>query len=258
MESIIGTLAFRDWDRGVFGTLEAEVAQYTVDATLRNIYVLNVPGVDSGLAELGGRVPMKFANPEDSFSHYRLPAVLVRRNDMQPAFQRKPWYGISARAPSPDAVEITLSNGQKGWSKYREQWRAVPWDINYDVVVMGRLQNEVDLMLTYVLRHFRPPGFVFKVIDSKGDVRKYDAQEVSVSSASELADIADRTIAWSVAFTALGEVDLEDSVDYTSFTGASALTSAQKISLGIDPDDPLYSRVDLILRTHMGVDPAKW
>lgn len=258
MESIIGTLSFRDWDRGVFETLGAEIAQYSVDGRDRNIYALRIPGVDSGLEEIDGMVPMKFSNPEDSFSKYRLPVILVRRNDMQPAFDRKPWYGISARAPAPGATPITLPNGKSGYNKYRQQWRAVPWNINYDVVVMGRLQNETDLMLIYALRHLKPPGFVFKVIDSKGDVREYDAQEVSVSGASELADIADRTIAWSIAFTALGEVDLEDSQDHVAFTGASALTDAQKIALGIDPDDPLYSRVDLILRTHMGVDPAKW
>lgn len=258
MESLIGTLAFRDWDRGVFHTLGAEVAQYVVDGKKRNIYVARVPGIDSGLEEIDGAVPMKFANPEDAYSHYRLPVIIVRRNDMQPGFARKPWFGISARAPAPGSRKIVLPDGRVGADKYREQWRPVPWDINYDVVVMGRLQNEADLLLTYCLRYLRPPGFVFKVIDSKGDVRKYDAQEVSVSGASELADIADRTIAWSIAFTAWAEVDLEDSTDHVAFTGASALTDAQKIALGIDPDDPLYSRVDLILRTHMGVDPKKW
>lgn len=258
MESLIGTLSFRDWDRGVFKTLGAEVAKITVDGRLRNVYALSVPGIDSGLSEIDGKVPMRFAYPEDAFGPYLLPCVLVRRNDMQPAFERKPWFGISARAPAPGAKQITLPDGRVGYDRYREQWRPVPFNINYDVVCMGRLQNEADLLLTYALRHIRPPGFVFKVIDSKGDVREYDAQEVSVSGASELADIADRTIAWSIAFTALAEVDLEDSQDYTSFTGVSALTDAQKQSLGIDPDDPLYSRVDLILRTHMGVDPSKW
>lgn len=258
MESLIGTLSFRDWDRGVFVRLGSEVVTVTIDGQPRKVYAVPVPGVDSGLQELGGRVPARFATPEDAFGPYRLPVFFIRRNDMQPAFARKPWYGISCRAPAPDAVEITLPDGRKGWSKYREQFRPTPFDISYDVVVMGRTQGEADLMLMHALRNLKPPGFVFKVIDSKGDVREYDAQEVSVSAASELADIADRTIAWSIAFIALAEVDLEDSVDYRAFTGVSALTDEQKRALGIDPDDPLYSRVDLILRTHMGVDPTKW
>jgi len=258
VESLIGTLSFRAWDRGVFKRLGAEVVVVTIDGKPRKVYAVPVPGVDSGLKELGGRVPARIANPEDGFGPYRLPLFLIRRNDMQPAFNRKPWYGISCRAPAPDAVEITLPNGQKGWSKYRQQFRATPFDISYDVVGMARTQDVADLMLMHALRGMKPPGFVFKVIDSKGDVREYDAQEVSVSGASELADIADRTIAWSIAFIALGEVDLEDSTDHVAFTGVSALTDAQKIALGLDPDDPLYAKTDLILRTHMGVDPSTW
>jgi hypothetical protein len=68
-------------------------------------------------------------------------------------------------------------------------------------------------MLQYVLRHFLPPSFIFKVVDSMGDVREYDAVDVSVSETSELADIADRTIGWTIAFTVRAEIDLHDPVE---------------------------------------------
>ena len=46
------------------------------------------------------------------------------------------------------------------------------------------------------------------IYDSKGDLRQYDAGEVSVSDASELADLADRTIGWVISFEVRGEIDL--------------------------------------------------
>lgn len=258
MESLIGTLSFRDWDEGCVRRLNGELFQYEVDGAQRGIYAARVPGVNSGLREVEGAVPIKFLNPEDVFSHYRLPLFAFRLNSMSPGFDRKAWYGISCRAPAPDAKKIVLPSGKEGYDKYRQQWRPVPFAFSYDLMVMARLRNESMLMLTYALRNIRPPGFVFRVVDSKGDVREYDAGEVEVSNTSELADIADRTIAWTISFTAYGEVDLEDCMDYTAFTGVSALTAAQKIELGLDPNDPLYDRTDLILRTHAGVDPSKW
>jgi len=68
-------------------------------------------------------------------------------------------------------------------------------------------------MVMYALRHFIPPSFIFKVIDSLGDVREYDALEVSVSETSELADIADRTVAWTISFTVRAAIDLHDPVE---------------------------------------------
>ena len=67
-------------------------------------------------------------------------------------------------------------------------------------------------MLHYALRHFLPPSFIFKVIDSLGDVREYDALEVGISETSELADIADRTVGWTISFTVRAEIDLHDPV----------------------------------------------
>jgi len=211
--TVIGTLTLRDWDAGVPLTLGAEVATYVIDGDTRKLNVVTVPGVRSGLTHLADRIPVVFFDPEDVYQDYLLPCFVIKCNDMTPAFDRQPWYQWVARGPAKDAQEVTLADGTKGYTRYENQWRPTPFDISYDVQVMGRRRQETNLMLMYALRHFIPPSFIFKVIDSLGDVREYDALEVSVSETSELADIADRTVAWTISFTVRAAIDLHDPVE---------------------------------------------
>jgi hypothetical protein len=212
--TIIGTLDLRAWDAGCMKTLGAEIATYVVDGESRAIYVVEVPSVQSGLSQFNQRVPVFFDTPEDVYQEFVLPCFVFKRNDMTPAFDRQPWYGWVARAPAKGARKIVLENGRVGYDRYDNQWRATPFDITYDCVIYARRQQESVMMLMYALRHFIPPWFIFKVVDSLGDVREYDAGEMSISNTSELADIADRTVGWTIAFTVRGEIDLHDIREY--------------------------------------------
>lgn len=211
--TILGTLTLRDWDAGVLLTMGSETVRYTVDGDQRSANVIRVPGVLSNLANLDNAVPVLFWTPEDAYQDYLLPCFTVKRNSMEPAFNRHAWYEWVARGPAKDAKEIILSDGTKGYDKYENQWRGSQFDISYDVQVLARRQEESNRMLMYALRCFMIPGFVFKVIDSLGDVREYDAVDVSVSETSELADIADRTVGWTISFTVRAEIDLHDPVE---------------------------------------------
>jgi hypothetical protein len=212
--TILGTLDLRDWDTGCMKTLGAEVHHYTVDGDSRAIYVADVQGVKSGLDNLDDKVPCFFDTPEDVYQEFVLPCFVFKRNDMTPAFDRHPWYMWVARAPAKGANKIVLPDGRVGYDQYENQWRATQFDITYDCVIYARRQQESVLMLAYALRHFIPPWFVFKVVDSLGDVREYDAGEMSISNTSELADIADRTVGWTIAFTVRAEIDLHDTREY--------------------------------------------
>jgi len=208
--SILGTVSLRDWDEGCMKTLGADISTYQVDGDTRAIYTVDVPYLDSGFADLGDRVPVQFQDPEDVYQPFVLPCFQFRQNDLTPAFDRHPWYTWVARAPADDAVEIILPDGTKGYDKYKNQWRATQFDITYDCMVLARRKQEALLMLFYALRHFIPPWFIFKVVDSKGDVREYDAGEMTISNTSELADIAERTVSYTISFTVRAEVDIHD------------------------------------------------
>ena len=219
--TILGTLNFRDWDAGAMKTIGAEIEHYNVDGETRAIYACEVPYLESGFADIDNKVPCQFQDPEDVYQPYHLPCFQFRQNDMSPAFDRQPWYTWVARAPSKDATKITLADGTVGYSKYDRQWRGTPFDITYECLVLARRRQEALLMLQYALRHFIPPWFIFKVVDSMGDVREYDAGEVSISNTSELADIAERTVSYSISFTVRAEVDLHDDRSSPAMTAAN-------------------------------------
>jgi len=225
--TVLGRLGIRDWDTGAMLTLGGEITEYVVDGDTRQIYTVNVPEVNSGLPFLDGKIPLYFNTPEDVYQEYYLPNFSFRRNDMSPAFDRQPFHQVVARVPAKGANEVVLSNGQKGYDRYVQQFRANPFDITYDVVLAARRQQESVWMLQYALRHFIPPWFSFKVIDSLGDVRFYDAGEMSFSDTSELADIADRTVGWTISFTVRAEIDIYDDKEYPAVTSPPNATYAQ-------------------------------
>lgn len=194
-------------------TLGAEDATYTVDGDERHVYACTVPGLQSGFSDIGNRVPCYFQDPEDVYRPYVLPSFQFRRNDLSPAWDRHSWYMWVAREPSKDAQEITLPDGSVGYTKYDNQWRANQLDISYDFMIMARRRQESLLMIQYALKRFEPPWFTFKVVDSNGDVRDYDAEATAISNTSEIADIADRTVGYTMSFTVRAEVDLHVDVE---------------------------------------------
>jgi len=200
-------------------TIGAEVIQYAVDNTLRDAYVVDIPRVNSGLERYQNKVPCFFTAPEDSFQDYILPSIVFKQNDATPAFERQPWFSVAARGPAKDAEEVKNSEGDViGYTKYETQLRGDPYDITYDMILYARRKQELNEMIMWVMRITRPPWFVFKVIDSLGDVRQYDAGEVSFSNTSELADIADRTQSWTISFTVRAEIDTYDDIEMVAMT----------------------------------------
>jgi hypothetical protein len=246
--TILGTVALRDFDRGVVMLLGPDTVTFAVDGAPQSAYAVAVAGVDSGLAEYGGRVPVHFSNPEDVFQPALLPCFRVARADLTPAMDRQPWYHQVAVAAAPGATPVLLPDGTRGYSGYEEQWRADPWDIIYDISVLGRRQEDAQRMLLHAMRRCKLPSWGVPVVDTIGDTRQYDAVDLGISDAASIADVADRVIGWTMSFTVRAEIDVYDTVTGTAFTGASSL----------NPSDPLYSRHDLILRTHLGVDPTEW
>lgn len=216
--TILGTVDIRDFDLGCVLTIGSELIQYPIDGSLRNQYVVDIDRVNSGVSKYQNKVPVFFAEPEDAYQHYILPSIVFKRNDYVSAFDRSAYVGVLARGPSKGATKITLENGTVGYDRYETQVRADPYDISYDMMVYARRRQELNLMISYFMKKMRIPWFVFKVIDSLGDVRHYDAGEMSFSDQSELADVADRMMLWTVSFIVRGEIDTFGEVENYAMT----------------------------------------
>lgn len=208
----IATVSLRDFDRGMIESLGANLISFTIDGDERQAYALTVDGLKPNLEYYGHHVPVFFSTPEDVFQPFRYPCVVVRRNDLRAAFDRSPYYGFQ-RVPAPDARPVAIAAGNgvlRGYDKYVSAAIPVPFDIGYDLQIYARTQATGLILLNRILQTCRPPFFSVAIYDSLGDRRLYDAGEVTIASNNELADVADRTIAWTISFDVRGELDLQD------------------------------------------------
>lgn len=233
-------IGLTDFDRGVVVTLGGELVDVEVDGDIRQMYALQCPGLrelpdqanmPEDLRQIpylpDGYVPIFFAHPEAVFQNYILPCVVVRRTNLSPNFERAPWFGYQ-RVPALDANPVAVRIGPggqdfvHGFDKYVSRWNPVPFDIGYEVQVLARLQLDAVPLLTCVLRRTRPPWFSVAVFDDGGCRRLYDSGPVEVTDISELVDVADRTIGWTISFDVRGELDLHDSAVYENTPGTDA------------------------------------
>jgi hypothetical protein len=212
MTTILGTLDMRDFDLGCMLTIGASVVYYTIPSEgTRAVYVLDIPLINSEIERFGNKVPVFFDNPSDPYQDYIIPSVVFRKSSFNDAFSRASYTGTVGRAPAPGARQVIV-NGVTGYTAYETQLRGDPFDIIYDMTVYARRQQELTIMVGKMLRTFRAPWFSFLVKDSIGDTRAYDAGDISYSPNSELADIADRTMTWTISFTVRAEIDTYDDV----------------------------------------------
>lgn len=205
--TVLGAVDIRAFDVGCYLTLGAELIEFTIDGDVRRQYVVDIPQINSDIPRFQNKIPVFFDSPEDPYQDFILPSFCFKQNDYTPAFERQPYTGVVARGPAKDAEKIILPDGREGWSKYETQFRGDPYDMTYDLSIYARRKMELNYMVQYVMKMMKPPWFAFKVIDSLGDVRHYDAGEMTFSNTSELADIANRTQSWVVTFTVRGEID---------------------------------------------------
>lgn len=214
-DTVFGLVDLPDFDRGVVTTIGGTLVDVTIpnEEGTRQAYAVKIDGLletDPKFGEDGGWVPILFLHPEEPYQLWELPAIVIRRGDLTPNFERQSWFGY-VKCPAADAQDIWVKVGDKalkGSSRYETRRWPLPMDISYEVQAFARLQLDAIKILHHLLTRILPPWFSVEVYDSKGDRRLYDAGPVSISSLSELADIADRTIGWSLSFDVRGEIDV--------------------------------------------------
>jgi hypothetical protein len=226
-----GTVALRDFDRGVVETLKAEIRP---DADGQpNYWLLALGGIP--LTELSDvntppgmpGIPVTFAFPEDIYEHWRKPGVIVSRDDVSPAMQRYHPGAMQYNAPSKNARQVVV-NGLTGFSSMETLSQAVPFDIQYTIsIITAGSRNTANRLLDHVLRIF-PPYAAIYVLDSVGDHRTYSAWMDGVSMLDELADVSERTIGFAVALRVEAEFDLNDPEIRPTVTGRPTVNMQRK------------------------------
>lgn len=216
-----GEVHLRDFDQGVVETFGGVIVN-TDDPSCEwngNYFLLNVAGVKAPPGMPG--VPVNFSFPEDTNDVFIYPSVVIVREDISPAMNRYQPGTIQYRVPSLGAIPTEGQWGGKtfqGFNRMAERRSAVPYDISYTVNVYayrrgdtpGAIQGvkgNANALLEYVLRWYQPYTAI-DVYDNLGDRRVYFATVDAASPLDDVANIAERTIGWSISMTVEAELDL--------------------------------------------------
>lgn len=221
-----GFVGLRNFDQGVVETTGAFVEE---DKNGQPKYWLKPKAPlwgdkAEGLPELPG-VPVVFANPEDVNQDMKFPFVLVTRAEISPAMARWSLGYQQYRAPADGAVPFTttLPNGKvvNGYDRMEIVAQAIPYDITYTITIKARFRgapgqrNQVNAIFGHILRRFPPYGTI-DVVDSIGDLRKYQAFNESISNLDNITEVQDRVIGFQLMVRVEAELDLND--PYTAQT----------------------------------------
>lgn len=193
-----GSVFLKDFDRGIVETLGATVTG--------NDYFLDIVGV--------GNVRVIWANPEQVFQDFVMPAIVIRRDDISPALGR---LMLGALQYSQGVSQAITVGGVGGFTHKETKPQAYPFDISYTVQSFARLQNQAVRMLSYVLRVY-PPYCRVRVVDSVGDERTYQGYMESIADLDEVTDAVEKMSAFSVSLRVEAELDLIDPVVETLVT----------------------------------------
>jgi len=182
------------------------------------VFIPQVPGVCPPDGYQG--VPVVFANSEDVNTDFKLPYILVKRDDWSPANERWMPGAVQYRAPADGArlLRATGPQGQvkTGWDRMEQLAQAIPYDITYTISVSGRFRgagqrNNANALFKHVLRTFPPYGWMW-LTDSIGDMRSYEAFNEGISDLDNIVDVQDRTLGQAITLRVEGELDLKDPV----------------------------------------------
>lgn len=221
-----GRVGLRNFDQGVVETLGAFIEKEN--------YWLTVEGIDPPPGIPG--VPVTFSFPEDVYEKYKLPVLMVRRDDISPAMQR--WHPgtLQYRAPATQALpaSTTISGvALTGFDRYEEAQQAVPFDLMYSLQVSARYRgalrskNHTNALLQYVLEVY-PPYCRVVLKDSLDTVRSYEAFMEGITPMDDAGDVADRTLGFVITLRVEGELDLHDPVVRRAVTQAATVRMRQR------------------------------
>lgn len=217
-----GRVSLRSFDEGVVETLGAKVVD--------DNYFLTVEGIDPPPGSPG--VPVTWSYPEDVYEKYKIPHILIRRDDISIAMQR--WHPGTGqyRVPAPGALPVVIpSLNLAGFDSYEELQQAVPFDLAYTLQIAARhrggvsgSRNQCNRILDHVLRVY-PPYCRVLLKDSAGGVRSYEAFMEGISPLDEHADVAERFVGFALTLRVEAELDLGEPEVHKAVTRTATVRS---------------------------------
>lgn len=226
-----GTVFIEDFDRGVVESLGATIVDVSVEGGVRKEYACQVPGV-TGPVSPDGLVPVYFVAGNTPFVAKLLPAIVVRRTEIETAFGNggQSW-GIQYKKRAPGAMDVTVTMPDDttitGPTHKEILERAVPHNLRYEIQAKARgpaAQRDANRLLKFMMRAYPPPAGTVTVKDSVGDARGYDVIHESKAWNTDVLDLTARDVGWTLTLVVHGELDLSEPYSERTVTSIPSIT----------------------------------
>jgi hypothetical protein len=238
----LGHVRLVDYDQavveGLGAQLDTEKNQYFLplaDEFGRGIFI-QPPGSDA--PEEVTKALVRFKQAEPVRSEFDLPAILVTRDDAQPA-QSREWSEppLLYRLPAEGAVRVSAA-GELGWSAYETKAREHQYDLTYTIECWSRYRVVAQMLLQTVLIRYPLYGKV-RVVDSIGNERIYHAFLEGTADLTEINSLVDRVVGFSATVRVEGELTLDRTPQIVpAFVGATTPYDPSNPESPYNPGDP--------------------
>jgi hypothetical protein len=203
-----GTVFLEQFDTGLVVTFGAELVLIELDGEEVQDYAVQVPGVE-GPDGWQGLIPVVFSDPEDVYQQSILPRVEISQSSLVPAMSRWQPLGLDYMIPAVSAETVIGSGGREAPSLVEMKANAFPYDIMYDVHLKARRRIDAHAMLKNIGRFLWAYGQIF-VVDSEGDERGYSAFQESLDTLSDVSDVSERVVGYTISVRIEGELDFNN------------------------------------------------
>ena len=232
-----GIVQISHFDKGIITTVGGVLVDVVEDGGARKHYAIDFAGVQ-GPDRFGGKVPVFFVVGSAPYTPKFFPCVVIRRNDLTPAFENGGayWhiaYRKRAKYSNPVTVALTPNKSVSGFDRYEIHERAIPYNIGYEMTAHAkgdRAMSDASKIQFELGKICTPPGFGMTLQDSLGDDRGYDVIVESISPSLSALDLTDRDAGWTWSFVVHGELDHASPYDVVSVYTAPNVTSSTQSS----------------------------
>ena len=200
-----GTVFIDDFDDGIARSMGGVLIDVELDGEMAQEYVVSIPDV-VGPKSHNGMVPIYFEAPDDSYSDGVTPSIIINCSFI-PATNRWQPGGRAYRVVAPQSKMVASSYGTVGPTMVEQKPHALPYDFTYDIQLKAKKRRPAIRMFRHIGRKGMWMHGLIVVMDSEGYPRTYDAFQESVNNLSDIGEIGNREVGFSLSVRVAGELD---------------------------------------------------
>lgn len=176
------------------------------------------------------KVMVVYKRPEPTEVSFVLPAIIITRDSIVPAWDRLTSPAIEYQVPAPGSVRVS-AGGQLGYSSYERKPQAQPYDISYTFECWARYREVAQIMLMKLMVAYPLQDGKVTIYDSLGVSKTYTVLQQNTADLTQISSMVERIPGFSLILKVQTELTLDRIPSVTRpFTGATSSSPIPGIS----------------------------